>query len=79
MEVLLIQKWVSTWLCVFCMFSNGFFFFGSNYMAFMIKKKSIEKMAFSKRRNNKEVDQVTTCQLKGSCKKGEKRYFLSID
>ena len=76
MEILFIRKWVSSWLCVFCRA-----FFLSNYMAFMIKKNKIEKMALSKRRRTliKKLIKLTTCQLKGSCKKGVKRYFLSIN
>ena len=43
-----------------------FFFYLSSYMAFMIKKTRIEKMALSKRRRtNKEVDQVNYLPIKG--------------
>ena len=50
------------------MFSVGsvMAFFLSNYMAFMIKKNRIEKMALSKRsKTNKEADQVNQSQTKG--------------
>ncbi|XP_050257706.1 probable inactive receptor kinase At1g27190 [Quercus robur] len=49
-------------------------FFLSNYMAFMIKKNRIEKMAQSKRRRtNKEADQVNYLPTKGFLQEGRKK------
>ena len=63
------------------MFSVGsvMAFFLSNYMAFMIKKNRIEKMAQSKRRRtNKEANQVNYLPTKGLLQEGRKK-VLSLN